>query len=979
MPLRDRYGNRLYGGNFTMLRYGVVMAKLELALLGPPLVTRSGTPVRFDTRKATAVLALLAAGEHELSRERLAGLLWPDADSERARASLRRTLSVTLAATGDGLVVTRLAVALDPEHTRADVREFEALAGRADPGSLDRAARLYRDDFLSGFAVRDCPEFDDWQAATAGRLRQRLASVLERLTTAGAATGDLDGAVAHAQRWLALDPLHEPAHQALIRLLAWTGQRSAALRQYRALVRTLDRELAVRPLPETTELYDDVRAARLAPPPSPPVTAVAVGPEEPVRPAGAAGAAPWPLIGRREELAGLHAAWREVAGTGQVACVVGPAGCGKTRLLAEFGREVQAAGAVTLAVRGHDGEAELPFVVAADLLRAAVAAGPELPARLPAHTASMAGRLCPELAGEYPDEEAPLDSMLALTRLYGAIADVLRIAAGPEPLGQPAGVVLVDDVHWTDGPTLSLLAYLVRRLAGWPVLLVLSWSADHEERLTGLRAALAEAAEAGRSTVTEPAPLTDGQVGELLAQAGLADADVAQLQAQTRGLPMLVREYAEALRAGTGPEAGPAGGGRWWPPASVRELLRRRVQEISEPTRQMLSTAAVLGGGCDADLLRTVSGRGEAEVVEALDEAVRRSLLTEIPPPGGDGAPSYDFPYGALREVVYESATLARRRLLHGRAADALARRYERDPSRTRAAAVAGHLQRAGRDDEAASWWWRAAARARDLFAHTEAYAHLRRAEALGHAPAEVAVALGEVLTVLGRYREALAEFETAAALSDGPPATIEHKLAEVHHRLGDWDLAEAHLTAARDLLGPGEQGRRARIEADRAVLAYRRGATGQATELAAHALAAARQAGDRAAVAQALNVLGMLDRSRGASAGAADRLRESLEVARTLPDPGAAVAALNNLARLLAENGQTAEALPLAQEALTLGRELGDQHRLAALHTNLADLLHAAGQRDVALAHLKEAARGFAAVDTGGPPRPEVWTLVEW
>ncbi len=67
------------------------------------------------------------------------------------------------------------------------------------------------------------------------------------------------------------------------------------------------------------------------------------------------------------------------------------------------------------------------------------------------------------------------------------------------------------------------------------------------------------------------------------------------------------------------------------------------------------------------------------------------------------------------------------------------------------------------------------------------------------------------------------------------------------------------------------------------------------------------------------------------------------------------------------------------AAEALSLGRELGDQHRVAALHTNLADLLHALGQRDAALAHLKEAARGFASVDTGNTPRPEVWTLVEW
>ena len=243
------------------------MAELDLALLGPPAVTRDGGLVSFDTRKATAVLALLAVHDHELSRERLAALLWPEADGARARASLRRTLSVTAAASGPGLRVTRAAVALDPGRVRVDVTDFEALAARPDAGALDRAARLYRDDFLAGFTLRDCPEFDDWQAATADRLRQRFAAVLERLVTACSAAGDLDRAVAHAQRWQALDPLHEPAYQALIRLLAWTGQRSAALRQYRALVRILDTELAVRPLPETTQLYDDVRAGRLAPAP----------------------------------------------------------------------------------------------------------------------------------------------------------------------------------------------------------------------------------------------------------------------------------------------------------------------------------------------------------------------------------------------------------------------------------------------------------------------------------------------------------------------------------------------------------------------------------------------------------------------------------------------------------------------------------------------------------------------------------------
>jgi tetratricopeptide (TPR) repeat protein len=467
----------------------------------------------------------------------------------------------------------------------------------------------------------------------------------------------------------------------------------------------------------------------------------------------------------------------------------------------------------------------------------------------------------------------------------------------------------------------------------------------------------------------------------VLRGAGVPRADATRLLAETRGLPLLVREYAEALRA-RACTAAEAPGEPWSPPESVRMLLSRRLHAAGEAARQMLSTAAVLGSGCDRDLLRVVSGRGDAETVEALDEAVARFLLTELPPQRAWDGPSYDFPYEALRRVAYESASLARRRLLHGRAADALAARYERDPRSVRAAVVAGHLQRAGRDSGAARWWWRAAQRSRELYAHADAYTHLRQAVALGYPQVECSMALGDVLTVLGRYREALAEYETAAAASEGDgaaSASTEHKLAEVHHRLGEWALADAHLAAAAEQLPPADLAGRARVAADRAVVAYRRGDGEQAARLGGAALATARAAADPAAVAQALNVLGMLAAGQGNPRQAEEYLRESLEQARGLPGNGPAVAALNNLARLLAETGRTAEALVLAEEALAAGSELGDQHRVAALHTNLADLLHASGQREAALGHLKEAARRFAAVDPGGQPRPEIWTLVEW
>ena len=978
---------------------------LSLALLGPPVVKRDGAPVTFDTRKATALLALLAVTGREHSRDRLADLLWPEADSVKGRASLRRTLSVTAAAMGDGLIISRAAVTLSPALVRVDVREFRALIARPDAASLERAVQLYRDDFLAGFTLRGCPDFEEWQASVSEELRQALARGLQRLVAACVADGALERATGHARRWLQLDPLHEPAHQAIIRLHGWAGQRSAAMRQYRSLVRVLDRDLAVRPLPETTRLYDDVRAGRLEPAPAPP--AASAGQAD-----GGAASAPvaWPLVGREAELAALRAAWLATGRSGRVVTVAGQAGSGKTRLITELRAEAAEAGAVVLAARCHDGETGLPFVLAADLLRTALAIRPDLPGTLPAQTAAMAGRLVPALAASQPDADPrtapPLDSPVAVTRLYAAIADTLRVATAGSSKTGSAGIVVVEDVHWADGSSLGLLAYLVRRLADWPLLVVLSWQPEQAGPLRVLRTALGEAEAQSMGETIEPGPLGPEAIGTLLSLDGMPKVDVTRLLAETRGLPMLVREYVEALRTAEGPGEGPgapgAGQADWWPPASVRDLLRTRLEAVSEPARQMLTAAAVLGNDNDADLLRAVSGRGEDEIVEAIDEALARSLLTEIPPspahvPGplhvpfrAGQAPSYGFPYEALRRTAYESATLARRRLLHGRAADILIRRHERDPATTRAATMAGHLQSAGRDADAAQWWWRAAEVARELYAHAEARAHLAKALALGYPQLPGRVAMGEVLVVLGRYREALAEFETAAAIAGGgeddraAQAAIEHKLADVHHRLGDWDLAEAHLAVVTELVEDIDPGRLARAEADRAVVAYRRGAADQAAELGRAALACARAAADPGATAQALNVLGMLAARAGDTAAAEGYLRDSLAEARRLPAHdaaplGVAVAALNNLARLLAETDRGREALPVAAEALELGRELGDQHRVAALHTNLADLLHADGQHDAAMTHLKEAARRFASVDVGDAPRPEIWTLVEW
>src|SRR3954469_2332539 len=97
---------------------------LRLTLFGPPTVEHDGRVLAFDTRKATALLALLAVEGQPQPRERLAALLWPEADPTRARSALRRTVSVTAAQVGDALVAERAAVALAGGAWRCDVVDF---------------------------------------------------------------------------------------------------------------------------------------------------------------------------------------------------------------------------------------------------------------------------------------------------------------------------------------------------------------------------------------------------------------------------------------------------------------------------------------------------------------------------------------------------------------------------------------------------------------------------------------------------------------------------------------------------------------------------------------------------------------------------------------------------------------------------------------------------------------------------------------
>ncbi|HEV2918187.1 MAG TPA: BTAD domain-containing putative transcriptional regulator, partial [Actinomycetota bacterium] len=276
------------------------MAELRIALLGPPRVERDGAPIEVDTRKAIALLAYLAMHPERHGRDAVAGLLWPDYDTEHARGALRRTLSTLNKAVGPGwLAADRTTVGFARAVPELDVARFEELVaacrahGHAPEDAcpacvapLDAAARLHRGDFLAGFSLRDSTSFDDWQYFQAERLRRELASTLERLATAQIGQHRWDDAVDAARRFLALDPLHEPAHRQLMRIYAWSGRRGAALRQFQACQRVLADELGVEPLEETVAVHEAIQANRLPPPPE-----LATAPPAAAAPAAATAAA----------------------------------------------------------------------------------------------------------------------------------------------------------------------------------------------------------------------------------------------------------------------------------------------------------------------------------------------------------------------------------------------------------------------------------------------------------------------------------------------------------------------------------------------------------------------------------------------------------------------------------------------------------------------------------------------------------------
>lgn len=794
------------------------MPELEIRLLGGFSVV-AGDPVPgLNAGRLQSLLAylLLHRGVPQ-QRQQLAFLFWPDTREAQASTNLRtlvHRLRCALPRSERYLEVEAHTLRWRTDAPYAlDVEQFEAAAGEeASLPQLRQAISLYRGDLLPG-----C--YEEWIEPERERLRQLFGRTLDLAAQCLEAQRDYRGALEYAQQRVRHDPLHEAGYRRLLRLHALAGDRAGALRAYQQCAATLEAELGVEPDPLTREAYTrllEMDAPAVASPLS-----------------GRSAEAGFPLVGREGEWQQLQRAWSAArAGSPQLAVVAGEAGIGKTRLAEEFAAWVQGQGFRSPWGRAHamqGGPAYAAIVpwVKAGLLRQAD------PTLEPLWLTEIA-RILPELLIEHPGLDPPgaIGDAWQRGRFFEALTRAVLALGGPM-------LLVLDDLQWCDGETLSWLHYLLRFDPRARLLLlatVRSHEVDAAHPLSSLLLAVRRDA-----TLTEIplGPLDAAQSARLAAEVrGTPGYPPAQASyAGAEGNPLFIVEtvrYHLAREAAAGAPAGalPQETEDAALPPTIQAVLSARLAQLTPAAHELVGCAAVLGRHFTLEVLAAVSEAGERRLASGLDELCLRRILVE------QRGEQFDFTHEKLREVAYSQVGPLRRRALHRRAVQAL-EASGIDPGRI-GSEIALHAERAGMTEAAMRHHLAAARAAHHLGATGDAIGALRRALALFEAHDRTTAAertlaielrehLGDLLHLRGRYPEARETYESALHEAAEPlqRARLHRKLGKLLNGLHDYPAALRAFATAEGLLPaePADDPDRCRewlqIQLDRTAILY--------------------------------------------------------------------------------------------------------------------------------------------------------------
>jgi DNA-binding NarL/FixJ family response regulator len=487
------------------------------------------------------------------------------------------------------------------------------------------------------------------------------------------------------------------------------------------------------------------------------------------------------LLERDSELRQLDlAVERAAAADGSVVVVEGPAGVGKSTLIAAASGRAQAAGVRVLSARGSELEREFGFGALRQLFEGALAS--REPAERKRLLSGAAQPAEPVLALETRPDAGAGDGFTTLHAIYWL---ALNLAA-EQPL-----LLAVDDAHWADSSSLKALSYLAGRLSGAPVALLVATRMHEPDAPEAL---LDEFRSAPGALALTPAPLSAEAVARLV-QARIPEADpkiCAAFSEATGGNPFLVQELLRSVSAnGEMSQADPAAAVRDASVLSIGDRVMRRVEQLGPAAPALASAMAVLGPEGPLRLACGVASLTGEEGGRIANGLRRIDVLTSEDP--------FEFTHPLVRRSIYDALSVTESRALHASAAELL---REEGAYAEVVAAQLTELPPAG-SSAVAEALVAAAEEARARAAPHEAIRWFRRAleeEAPQPPRATILEGLGVLLASL-RDPEAIGHLQEALAISDDPALRLRvaGDLAEMLAIAGQWEGSIEALDAVTD------------------------------------------------------------------------------------------------------------------------------------------------------------------------------------
>jgi class 3 adenylate cyclase/tetratricopeptide (TPR) repeat protein len=585
------------------------------------------------------------------------------------------------------------------------------------------------------------------------------------------------------------------------------------------------------------------------------------------------------FIGREREMQALHRQMEQaLAGPGGILLLFGDPGIGKTRTLEEFAAQAQGQGARVLWGRCHEGKGAPAFWPWIQIIRRYIrdCDPAALRAQIGAGAADIA-QVVPEIRERLADLPPPLslEPAQARFRLFDSVTTFLNSAAGARPL-----VVILDDLHWADVPSLLLFKFLAVELGGVqfpsddeggtsPALLLVGAYRDAElPRTHPVAQALADLARQPYVQRMHLSGLAEYDVRrfiEMTVGRALPTRLVTTVYRETEGNPFFIIEIMRLLVAEGALERSEEE--RPWQliiPETVRQVIRLRLGHLSAICHQVLTMASVIGREFPSPALERSMDLPITRLLEALDEAETARVIAPVP-----GSPSrYRFLHALIRETLYGDLPTASRVELHLRMGEALEKVYGTNPD-PHLSELAHHFFEAaplGQAERAIGYAVRSAERATHLLAHEEAVRHYEMALQLLQTKdspderqvCEVLLRLGEAHNRAGGREEARATFLRAAesARKLGAPEALTRAalgFGGVVLTAGIVDGVLVDLLEEALAALPGDRPLRVRALARLAQELYFSRARERRVELSQQAVEMARRIGDSATLAAAL------------------------------------------------------------------------------------------------------------------------------